>query len=112
MQRRQLIALTFALGLLGGSALATGLYTATATEPIAHDSSGGARSGGARIVGGSHQAPAPGHWIVTDSGTLRWVVDGDGSGGAPDNKWLADRRKAIDEVWRELDCQIYLCESR
>ncbi len=114
MQRRFAVGLTFTLGLLGGLSLAAGWYTATATEESSYVDSGGAIAGGVRIVGTTtgQPAPAPGHWIVSDSGVLTWALDSSSPRGTtPDAKWLADREKAMADIEREIECQIYTCDA-
>lgn len=109
--QKTIVAMTFALGLFGGIALATGVYQATATESAHAGAAQTTLAGGAHMVGADRVAPASGHWIVSDSGTLTWVLDTDTRGKAPDAQWIADRERHIADLNREIDCQIYTCDA-
>lgn len=108
--QKTVVAMTFALGLFGGIALATGVNGASATE-TAVGTSRATQIGGTTLIGVDRQvAPASGHWIVSDQGALRWVLDTDTSGTLPDTKWIADRERHIADLNREIECQIYTCD--
>lgn len=108
--QKLVVALTFAFGLFGGVALATGVYQANATEArLVTDQS--TIAGGARVIGADRQAPAAGHWIVTGSGALTWVLDSETNGKTPSPQWIADRERAIADLNREIECQIYMCDA-
>lgn len=110
MERRFLV-LTFALGLIGGAALGTGWYTATANESSSYLGGGaGSIAVGVHPTGGgtSQAVPRPGHWALSESGALMWVADDGSESGSriPDAQWYADRAKAMAGLEREIGLQI------
>lgn len=116
MQRRAAWILGFVLGLVGGSALATGVYTATAGNVDGGSPSAERATvyGGARPASvNTRQAPPPaGQWIVTGSGAVTWVTTDEAvpSGGrSPDAAWYAERARQIGDVRRDIECQINGC---
>jgi hypothetical protein len=112
MQRSSVWVLTFVLGTFGGVMLATGVYTATASDDASRNgATDTGLSGGVRILGADPTRIQPGHWIVSDGGALKWVADDSAQNAVPDAKYLGERRRAIADVQREIECQISSCDE-
>ena len=89
MAQRSALVLAFALALAGSSALAAGWRTTPdVTRP-------------------APQALPSGRWTLSATGVLTWTIDPSAS-EVPVN-WYVEHSRQIQEIQRDIDCQISAC---